>query len=162
MKRRDVLLTGAALLVPGVAMASDLKPAVQSDDDGKTVEVMARGLKFAPAIVFIEPGDTVAWSNMPSHNIETLDGMVPEGQEKIESELGDNIAVQFDVEGIVCYKCTPHWGNRMGGIIVVGSPENPAGIVDRYMEITEEMTQHLPARGLLKDLREELETRGLA
>jgi len=162
MKRRDVLLTGTALLIPGLAMASDLKTAVQSGDDGNTVEVMARGLKFVPAIVFIEPGDTVAWSNMPSHNVETLDGMVPEGQEKIESELGANIAVQFDVEGIVCYKCTPHWGNRMGGIIVVGSPENPAGIVDRYMEITEEMPQHLPARGLLKDLREELETRGLA
>jgi hypothetical protein len=50
----------------------------------------------------------------------------------------------------------------MGGIIVVGNPEDPAGIVDRYMDITEEMTEHLPARGLLKDLRAELEERGLA
>ncbi|MFO7758257.1 MAG: plastocyanin/azurin family copper-binding protein [Roseovarius sp.] len=146
------------MLTPSFALAAG-----EADNaDGNTVEVQAQGLKFAPAIVFIDAGDTVEWSNMPSHNVETLDGMVPEGQEKINTKLGDNVAVQFDVEGIVCYKCTPHWGNRMGGIIVVGNPEDPAGIVDRYMEITEEMTEHLPARGLLKDLRAELEERGLA
>ncbi len=158
MNRREILLAGAAMLTPSFALAAG-----EADNaDGNTVEVQAQGLKFAPAIVFIDAGDTVEWSNMPSHNVETLDGMVPEGQEKINTKLGDNVAVQFDVEGIVCYKCTPHWGNRMGGIIVVGNPEDPAGIVDRYMEITEEMTEHLPARGLLKDLRAELEERGLA
>lgn len=158
MNRREILLAGAAMLTPSFALASSKASA----EGGKSVEVMAQGVKFAPAIVFIDVGDTVEWSNMPSHNVETLDGMVPEGQEKIKTELGQNFAIQFDVEGIVCYKCTPHWGNRMGGIIVVGNPEDPAGIVDRYMEITLEMTQHLPARGLLKDLRAELEARGLA
>ncbi|MEI4231658.1 plastocyanin/azurin family copper-binding protein [Roseovarius sp. D22-M7] len=151
-------MAGAAMLTPSFALASSKAAA----EGGKSVEVMAQGVKFAPAIVFIDVGDTVEWSNMPSHNVETLDGMVPEGQEKIKTELGQNVAIQFDVEGIVCYKCTPHWGNRMGGIIVVGNPEDPAGVVDRYMEITLEMTQHLPARGLLKDLRAELEERGLA
>jgi pseudoazurin len=158
MNRREILLAGAAMLTPSFAFGSGENDAKQ----GNIVEVQAQGVKFAPAIVFIEVGDTVEWSNMPSHNVETLDGMVPEGQEKIKSELGVNVSVQFDVEGIVCYKCTPHWGNRMGGIIVVGNPENPGDIVDRYMETTEEMTQHLPARGLLKDLRAELEERGLA
>lgn len=158
MNRREILLAGAAMLTPSFATASGETEA----NAGKTVEVQAQGVKFVPAIIFIDVGDTVGWSNMPSHNVETLDGMVPDGQEKIESELGQNIAVQFDVEGIVCYKCTPHWGNRMGGIIVVGNPEDPAGIVDRYMAITLEMTQHLPARGLLKDLRAELDERGLA
>lgn len=150
MNRREILLAGAAMLTPSFAFA------------GKTVEVQAQGVKFAPAIVFIDVGDTIEWSNMPSHNVETLDGMVPEGQEKINTKLGDNVSLQFDVEGIVCYKCTPHWGNRMGGIIVVGEPEDPVGIVDRYMDFTEEKTEHLPARGLLKDLRAELEERGLA
>jgi pseudoazurin len=161
MNRREILLTGAALLTPGLALASG-EDKTAREGTGKTVEVMARGVKFAPAIVFIEVGDTVEWSNMPSHNVETLDDMVPDGQEKINTKIGDNVAVTFDVEGIVCYKCTPHWGNRMGGIIVVGSPEDPSGIVDRYMEVTLEQTQHLPARGLLKDLREELAARGLA
>jgi len=161
MNRREILMTGAALLTPGLALASG-EHKTAGDGAGKTVEVMARGVKFAPAIVFIDVGGTVEWSNMPSHNVETLDGMVPDGQEKINTKIGDNVAVTFDVEGIVCYKCTPHWGNRMGGIIVVGSPDDPSGIVDRYMEVTLEQTQHLPARGLLKDLREELAARGLA
>ncbi len=158
MKRREILMAGAAMLTPSFAIASS-----ESDETGgKAVEVQAQGLKFDPAIVFIDVGDTVEWSNMPSHNVETLDGMVPDDQEKVKTKIGDNVSVTFEVEGVVCYKCTPHWGNRMGGIIVVGEPEDPAGIVDRYMEITEEMTEHLPARGLLKDLRAELEERGLA
>ncbi|WP_092076647.1 plastocyanin/azurin family copper-binding protein [Poseidonocella sedimentorum] len=123
--------------------------------------IQAKGVKFDPMFLYIQPGDTVSFERMPSHNVETLDPMVPEGQEKIMSELGDNITVTFDTVGIVSYKCTPHWGNRMGGFIVVGEPENPGEIIDSYMAVTEEQKEYLPARGLLKKLRVDMEKNGM-
>ncbi|MEM7669447.1 MAG: plastocyanin/azurin family copper-binding protein [Pseudomonadota bacterium] len=130
-------------------------------NDQTTHTVQARGVKFAPMFIYIEPGDRVAWENMASHNVETLEGMVPEGQEKIKTELGDNYFTTFDKVGIIVYKCTPHWGARMGGIIVVGNPENPGAILDAYMDSTEVNKQNLPARGLIKKLRKDMETKGL-
>ena len=130
-----------------------------SAEGGETVEVLARAVSYEPAIIFIEPGDTVTWSNMDSHNIETLEGMIPEGQETIATEVGASVTRSFETEGIIVYKCTPHWGNRMGGIIVVGDPENPLETVEAYMQSAEENTVNLPALGLLKDLRAEFESR---
>ncbi|MEM8956941.1 MAG: plastocyanin/azurin family copper-binding protein [Pseudomonadota bacterium] len=135
--------------------------AYASDDAPTSHVVQAKGVKFDPMIVYIEPGDKVSFERMPSHNVETIDEMVPEGQEKIFTELGDNIELAFDVEGIVVYKCTPHWGNRMGGIIVVGEPEDPGAIIDAYMASTEVVQENLPARGLLKRLRTDMEEKGL-
>ena len=94
---------------------------------GKTVfsadhTVTAVGVKFSPIFLYIEPGDTVNWEGMAGHNIETIDDMSPEGQEKVLSELGANVSVTFESEGIIVYKCTPHWGARMGGVIIVGKP----------------------------------------
>ncbi|MGF1553419.1 MAG: plastocyanin/azurin family copper-binding protein [Paracoccaceae bacterium] len=126
-----------------------------------THEVQARGVQFVPAIIYVRPGDKVNWTNMASHNVETIDEMVPEGQEKVNSTIGENVQVTFDTTGIVVYKCTPHWGNRMGGIVVVGEPENPGELIQSYMDSTTEHTQNLPARGLLKDLREDMEEKGM-
>lgn len=147
----------AACVVAVVAMTGT--EALSSDQTTHTVQ--ARGVKFAPMFIYIEPGDQVAWENMPSHNIETLEGMIPDGQEMIKTELGDNYFTTFDTVGIIVYKCTPHWGARMGGIIVVGKPENPGAILDAYMESTEVNKQNLPARGLIKKLRKDMEEKGL-
>lgn len=127
----------------------------------ETHTVMAAGVRFDPPFIFIQPGDQVSWERMPSHNVETIDSMVPEGQEKINSELGENVFVTFDTPGIIVYKCTPHWGNRMGGVIVVGEPEDAGAILDAYMANTDEEPANLPARGLLKKVRAEMEERGL-
>ena len=57
MNRREILLAGAAMLTPSIALATSQK----DGDGGKTVDVQAQGVKFAPAIIFIDIGDTVAW-----------------------------------------------------------------------------------------------------
>ena len=44
----------------------------------ETHVVTAVGMKYEPMVVQIEPGDTVRWENMPTHNVETVDGLVPE------------------------------------------------------------------------------------
>ncbi|AFI83132.1 plastocyanin/azurin family copper-binding protein [Methylophaga nitratireducenticrescens] len=90
----------------------------------ETHVVTTAGMKFEPLVVKIAPGDTVQWENMPTHNVETIDGLVPEGTEKINSSMGENYQHTFEKEGIYVYKCTPHIGAGMGGAIIVGEPTN--------------------------------------
>lgn len=123
--------------------------------------INAVGVKFDPIFIYIEPGDTIHWEGMAGHNIETIDAMVPEGQEKINTELGANVSAVFETEGLVVYKCTPHWGARMGGIIVVGKPENAGETLDAYLESLKTDKVNLPAKGLLKKLRKDMESKGL-
>ena len=124
--------------------------------------INAVGVKFDPIFIYIEPGDTINWEGMAGHNIETIDAMVPEGLEKILSDLGDNVSVTFESEGIIVYKCTPHWGARLGGIIVVGKPEDPGAILDAYLAAIEnDRAGLLPAKGLLKKVRKDMESKDL-
>ena len=123
--------------------------------------INAVGVKFDPIFIYIEPGDTIHWEGMTGHNIETIDAMVPEGQEKINTELGANVSAVFETEGLVVYKCTPHWGARMGGIIVVGKPDNAGETLDAYLESLKTDKVNLPAKGLLKKLRKDMESKGL-
>lgn len=123
--------------------------------------VKAVGVKFDSVFVFIEAGDKVSWENMNGHNVESIDELVPEGTEKINSAVGDDVTLAFDETGIFVYKCTPHWGARMGGIIMVGQPEDAMEIAKAYLEKVETMKGNLlPAKGLLKDFIKELENRG--
>ena len=122
--------------------------------------VQAVGVVFEPMFVFIEPGDTINWEGMAGHNVESIDAMVPDGQEKFNTELGEDVSITFDTPGIVMYKCTPHWGTRMGGGIVVGKPEDPAAILEAYTAAIEtDRAGLLPAKGLLKKLGKEIEGR---
>ncbi|MEM7057609.1 MAG: plastocyanin/azurin family copper-binding protein [Pseudomonadota bacterium] len=156
--RRSLIQGAAALTAAATVPMLGTRPALA----GATQHVVeAKGVKFAPIFLYIEPGDEVSFERMPTHNVETMDGICPEGQPKIKTELGVNFVETFDVVGIVSYKCTPHWGLRMGGFIVVGKPEDPVGIIDKYIAITEEQKEYLPARGLLKKLKKDMEKRGL-
>jgi len=86
--------------------------------------VKAVGLKYDPLVVNIQPNDTVAWENMPTHDTQSMEGLIPEGAEMWHSKLGENYERTFTQEGIYVYKCTPHFGAGMGGAIIVGKPVN--------------------------------------
>jgi len=124
-------------------------------------EVTAVAVKYDPVFLYVEKGDTVTWTSMAGHNVETLEAMSPEGQEKLNTELGENVTAVFETEGIIVYKCTPHWGARMGGIVVVGKPDDPGAIIDAYLATLETDKTNLPAKGLLKKLRKDMESKGL-
>ncbi|MFK7862092.1 MAG: plastocyanin/azurin family copper-binding protein [Granulosicoccus sp.] len=127
----------------------------------QSVTVGAVGVKFDPLFVFIEPGDTVNWQGMAGHNVESIDAMTPKGQEKFNTTLGEDVSIAFNTPGIVMYKCTPHWGTRMGGAVVVGKPEDAMGIVDSYIAAIEsDRGSLLPAKGLLKKLGKEIQAKG--
>jgi pseudoazurin len=110
--------TKLALIIPAALLF--LSQVVAAE----THVVTAVGMAYDPLVVKIQPGDTVRWENMPTHNVETVDGLVPEGTEKINSPMGENYQHTFDKEGIYIYICTPHIGAGMGGAVIVGEPTN--------------------------------------
>lgn len=104
--------------------ASDTQANGQASDEAKTHTVTAQGLVYDPLVVEINPGESVAWRNMPTHNTESLEGLIPEGAEQWSSTIGKSYTRAFTQEGIYVYKCTPHFGAGMGGAIIVGKPVN--------------------------------------
>ncbi len=111
--------------VAGLAVASALWSQIAAAD---VVEVKAVVTKFEPEVVFIEPGDSVKFSNMASHDTVSIEGMIPDGAQPWKSVMSEDITVTLDKEGAYVYKCTPHVGNGMLGSIVVG--EGPPANLD--------------------------------
>ena len=156
--RRTTLLAPLLALLPA-GLVPRLARAAASPD---SATVQAVGVKFEPLTVYVAEGGKVSWEGMTGHNVETLGAMIPDGGVELNSELGDDITVQFDTPGIYVYKCTPHWGTRMGGVIVVGEPEDPVATLDAYMAAIEENRgELLPAKGLLKKARKDMEDKGV-
>lgn len=112
-KQKSLLTLGmlAALLTAPLAMA-------------QTHTVTAQGLAFNPLVIKVAPGDTVAWNNMGTHNVEMMEGLIPEGTEAFRSAMSEDFQHTFEQEGIYVYQCTPHIGAGMGGAVIVGEPKN--------------------------------------
>jgi len=106
-----------------------LSSAVMAENHVITAAVTA----FKPMVIKIAPGDTVSFENMNGHISNTIftnkdqstTQYIPTGAEGWTSAMGDNITTApLTVEGIYLYKCDPHWGAGMGGVIIVGNPTN--------------------------------------
>lgn len=114
------------------APTPDAEPAAAAPTatvDVQTFDVKAQVTAYAPLVLFINPGDEVTWSNMNGHDTQNVEGMIPEGAKPWHSAMGENYSHTFTVEGVYFYKCTPHWGTGMGGVIVVGNPTNLDAII---------------------------------
>lgn len=84
-------------------------------DDENVVNV------FTPAILRIEPGDTVKFLATDSgHNSASKRGMIPEGAQPWNGAIDEELTVTFTVPGIYGYICLPHYEWGMVGLIVVG------------------------------------------
>lgn len=90
-------------------------------------EVKAAVTQFNPAVIFVNPGDTVIWTNMAGHDTASFDGMIPDGAEAWHSNMGEQFSLTFTQEGAYVYKCTPHASLGMIGAIIVGQ-EKPANL----------------------------------
>lgn len=86
--------------------------------------VAASATNFNPLHLFINPGDTVKWANMTIHDSQSMEGLIPEGAEHWVSNIGQEISVTLDVEGVYIYKCNPHYANGMVAAIIVGEASN--------------------------------------
>jgi pseudoazurin len=109
--------------------------------------VNAQTRAFAPDILYVQPGDSVQWVNMTSHNTVSQDVLLPEGAQGWRGALGENLSITPTVEGVYPYVCEPHIGFGMVGVIVVGKPVN----IDVVMVAAEEKLQG-PFRRLIPKL----------
>ena len=96
--------------------------ALAADHQVKMLNRGAAGMMvFEPAFLAIEPGDTVTFLTTDAgHNAEIIDGMLPDGAEPFAGAMNKEITVTFETEGLYGYKCKPHYGMGMVGLIKVG------------------------------------------
>jgi pseudoazurin len=90
----------------------------------KTYTVFGQATSFSPNILFINPGDTVQWTNMTIHDSVSMEGLIPDGAEPWKFKIGQNGAVTLTEEGVYIYKCNPHYPLGMVAAIIVGKPVN--------------------------------------
>ena len=113
---RNLTLTALVigLLATGGAYAEDHQ-----------IQMLNRGsegsMVFEPAFLQIAPGDTVTFQpTNPSHNAETIPGMLPEGATQFAGALNQAVTVTFDEAGIYGVRCSPHYAAGMVALIEVG------------------------------------------
>jgi len=103
------------------------------------VQMLNRGesgtMVFEPAFLHVQPGDTVVFvPTDPGHNVASIEGMVPEGTDPIESAImGEPMPVTFTEAGLYGLECTPHFGMGMVALIEVG--EAPANLETLSAEV---------------------------
>ena len=120
--RVPVVLFGAAA---ALAVASPAAAATH------TVKMLNSGpggaMVFSPALIKVAPGDTVTFEpTHPTHNAESINGMLPAGAAPFKGPLSKPLTVKFTKAGLYGYKCTPHYGMGMVGAVVVGGAANAA------------------------------------
>lgn len=95
---------------------------------------------FDPPVIQVRPGDTVRFVPVDrGHNSASIDDMLPAGASGWRGDVGRPVEVTFEVEGAYGYRCEPHFGFGMVGLVLVGNageglaavrgatPRGPAG-----------------------------------
>jgi pseudoazurin len=118
---RKVMMFGAVMAALGIAGA-----AKAAEVEVKMLSKGAEGVMvFEPAHVKIAPGDTVKFvAADEGHNVETIETMLPEDGQKLVGKINEEFTITFDKPGLYGYKCKPHYGMDMVGIVVVGEAAN--------------------------------------
>ncbi|GGE42344.1 pseudoazurin [Marinicauda pacifica] len=114
--------TMAGLVFAGSAMAEDhqIEMYTRGPDGGSMV--------FVPNYLEVAPGDTVTFvSTQPTHNAQSIPGMLPEGAELFTGRMNQDVSVTLTEEGVYGIKCLPHYGMGMVALIKVGEGE-PANL----------------------------------
>ena len=114
MRRLFVVCVLAALATAPAARAAEHK-----------VQMLSKGPEgqinwFEPPVTHAAPGDTIHFvATDKGHNSTSL--IVPEGGETWNGKLSQDVSVTLTKPGIYAFKCTPHFGLGMMGLIVVGN-----------------------------------------
>ncbi len=118
---RKVIVLGALVAALGFAGAASAAEVEVKMLNKGTEGVMV----FEPALVKINPGDTVKFvAADKGHNVESIETMLPEGAKAFTGKMSEEISVTFDKAGVYGYRCKPHYGMGMVGMVVVGEATN--------------------------------------
>jgi plastocyanin len=127
----------------------------------ETIQVKAQGVRFLPDIIHANVGDVIAFRNMATQRVQDVPGMWPDGAPPMSSDMGADYDYVVEREGLYVFKCPPHWGARMGGILAIGNTTDFQGKATEYAKIAATDRAAKPATGLLKKFSERLATRTL-
>ena len=122
-----VILTACA--IGAVAFAS--APAQAKDWQVKMLNKGSNGkpMVFEPAYVAVKPGDTVTFIPTDKmHNAQSIAGMMPAGAAPFLGKINERLTVKFAKPGLYGYKCLPHTGMGMVGLVQVGAASNKAQV----------------------------------
>ena len=115
------LALGAVVFSPSAAEAREWQ--VKMLNKGSDGSLMV----FEPAFIAVKPGDTVKFlATNKGHNAESIPGMAPAGGTSFKGKINEEIVVRFDKAGLYGYKCLPHLGMGMVGVVQVGGAGNKA------------------------------------
>src|SRR5688572_25241868 len=98
---------------------------------GATFTVSMTNVRFTPANLTINVGDTVTWNNAQGFH-DTVSGSsgVPSGVWNSNNQFrrlmmpGESFSFTFNTAGTFPYYCTPHWTLGMVGTIRVLAPNS--------------------------------------
>ena len=125
-------LAGLVFGAPAAFAADHQVQMLNKDSEG-------RAMQFEPAFLKVAPGDTVTFIvTNKGHNSESILTLMPEGAEPWKGKINEEITVTFETEGFYAYKCQPHLGLGMVGLIQVG---------DAPAELDPAEVEKLPQRG---------------
>ena len=116
-------LAATILLVCGISL---FWAAAFAQSQFHTVQMISEGKDkiFVPDFLVVDVGDTVRFINVSGHhNTESIKGMIPDGAKHWKSEIDQTFDLKVTHEGVFGYKCTPHYNQRMVGLIVAGNPD---------------------------------------
>ena len=123
LRKMALIVSVAAATLGGAAVAAQDVQMLNKAPDSKERNV------FYPAVVKVQPGETVNWlAKDKGHNVEFIKGAIPDGAAPFRSKLNQDASFTFDKPGVYVYKCSPHYGLGMVGIIIVG--DAPANLAD--------------------------------
>jgi pseudoazurin len=80
--------------------------------------------RFEPALLFIEPGDTVRFvMGGKTFASRVIAGMVPDGAAGWWGQVGEDVEIAFSEPGVYGHKCGAAYALGLVGLIVVGDPD---------------------------------------
>lgn len=116
--------SGAVLALLALGVAS---PASAKEWQVKMLNKGGNGafMVFEPAYLAVKPNDTVKFIPVDKgHNAESVAGMLPAGAATFKGKINEAIVVRFTAPGLYGYKCLPHLGMGMVGLVQVGPAKN--------------------------------------
>lgn len=119
MQRRFLL--GATVLIPAIGLLVRPRRVLAAEHEVKMLNKGPEGQRnwFEPAVVHAQPGDTIHFvAADKGHNSAAV--VVPDGADEWKGKLSQDVSVTLEVPGLYSYKCTPHFGLGMVGLIAVG------------------------------------------
>jgi pseudoazurin len=110
------------ILLAAAALAVAILPATAADFQVKMLNKGAKGMMvFEPDVLKVQPGDTVTFvSTDPGHDAMSVPGMLPDGAQPFEGQIGKDAKVTFTQPGVYGVKCKPHYVMGMVAVVVVG------------------------------------------